>query len=293
MVDFDFSSSHKPHLSDVVTKVGDISTLPQILRKILDVTSDPTAGAAELQDILKADPAITSKMLKLANSAYYSLPQKVLNIKRAVVLLGFKTVKNLAIATSVCDLFKSKGKINNYSREDLWKHSVVVAVCAKSIAQSTGLKIGEDIFTAGIMHDIGIIMEDQYFNADFIRVLENPSLEEVGLIEAERTVFGFDHSSFGEKIALQWKIPKEIAEIIASHHRPRLASENQRKPAAIIYLADVICTARKIGLCLNKKVNKTDFNFAMDTIDFKKEDISVIIDELPREIEKAKNLFML
>jgi len=123
------------------------------------------------------------KILKLTNSAFYGLQEEVHNTKRAIIVLGFQTVKNIALTASVCDLFKSKNKSTHFPREELWKHSVAVAVCAKSIAQRVNLDREEDIFTAGLLHDIGIIIEDQYLNTDFIRVLNNPSHEELEFIE--------------------------------------------------------------------------------------------------------------
>ena len=285
--------SLKPDLKKIVGRLDDISTLPQIFNKIIAVTSDPLSGATDLHNILQFDPAITMKILKLANSAFYGLQEKVHNTKRAIVVLGFQTVKNIAVTASVCEIFKSKNKGSLFSREELWKHSVAVAVCAKSIAQRVNLDREEDIFTAGILHDIGIIMEDQYLNTDFIKILSNPSSEGPGFIEREKAVFGFDHAEIGEKVALRWKIPKEIVSAIAFHHKPKFATESQRKMVVIVYLADVICCARKIGFSLSESVNSADVNFAMKTLCFKKEDIAVILEELPEEIEKVKDFFTL
>ena len=283
----------KVNLEKLLAKIDEVSTLPQVLKKILDVTADENAGASDLQDILKADPAITSKLLKVANSAYYGLQQNVVNIKNAIIFLGFKTVKNLAVAASVCDMFKSQDTVGGYSREDLWKHSVVVAICAKTIAQRAGLKSGEDVFTAGIMHDIGIIMEDQYLHDRFLTLLERTDLNEVGFTKAEMEAFGFDHALFGESITIQWKIPSEITKLIAFHHKPRQAPEDYQQSATIIYLADVLCNAKKIGFVPNQKVDKNELNIALESLNFKKEDVSLILAELPAEIDKARELFIM
>ena len=292
MTGLDSPADKKPDINKIVSKIQEISTLPQVLKKILDVTSDPTSGASDLQDILKSDPALTAKILQVANSAYYGLTQTVTNVKRAIIFLGFKTVKNLSLAVSVSDMFKSEQTIMGYSREELWKHSVSVAICAKSITQRIGLMEMEDIFTIGIMHDVGIIMEDQYINNLFKKVLTDKTLQEAGIIETERKIFGFDHAALGEKVVLQWKIPEEIATVILYHHKPRLAPEEFRKSTSIVYLADVICSARKIGAVLNSKVNKPDLDAAMAELNFSKEDITVIIEDLDAEIDRAKDLFI-
>ncbi|MFC1592197.1 HDOD domain-containing protein [Thermodesulfobacteriota bacterium] len=283
----------KPNLTRVVDKIDDLSTLPQVLRKILDITADPNAGAADLQDILKSDPALTGKLLKVANSSYYGLREKVTNVKNAVVFLGFKTVKNMAVAASVCDMFKSDEKISGYSRVELWKHSVAVAVCAKSIAQRAGLKIGEELFTAGIMHDIGIIIADQYLHEHLCAVLESPERQETPFCELEKKLLGFDHAALGEKVAQQWKIPEDISRIIGFHHRPHMCPESHRIHSTIVYLSDVLCNAKQIGFIVNAQVDKERLGAALEDIKFQKQDISIILEELPRELDKAKELFIL
>ena len=96
-------SSGNAALDSVVSRIEDVSTLPQVLKRVMDIISDPEAGARELQEVLNYDPALTSKILKVANSSYYGLQEKILNVKRAIVFLGFRTIKNIAIAASVCD----------------------------------------------------------------------------------------------------------------------------------------------------------------------------------------------
>jgi len=293
MAVFDFSQDNKPDVMKVVEKIGEVSTLPQVLRRVLNVTSDPNAGAAQLQDILQADPALTGKILKVANSAYYGATQKILNVKHAVVFLGFKTVKNLCIAASVCDMFTSDYQIGSYSREELWKHSLMVAICSKAISQRSGINLGEDIFTAGIIHDIGIIMEDQYFHKDFVRVLEAPHLSDLGLTAVEQEVFGFDHAGLGGRVVAKWRIPAEIARTIEYHHKPQSAPEACRKGAAIIYLSNVICNAKRLGSMPVEKADRSDLNFVLEALSFRKEDVAVIVEELPGEIEKASELFII
>lgn len=287
------NTDRKPDLEYTIKKIGDISTLPAILNKILHATADPATGAEYLQHILKSDPALTAKTLKVANSAYYGASQKVITMKHAIVFLGFKTVKNLAIAASVCDMFKSHERINEYSREALWKHSVAVAICAKSIAQRSGLRSGEDIFTAGIMHDLGIIMEDQYLHQHFVRLLQEPQLAERNICAAEQSVFGFDHAKLGSMVAMQWKIPAELCRPIEFHHTPRLAPAAYQTTAAIVYLANVICNAKKIGYVIKDMIDTADLNLVLALLHFQKDDVALIVEELPGEMEKAHELLIL
>lgn len=292
MSPLDYSTDQKLGIAKIIEKISEVSTLPRILQLIIAATADPNAGALHLQNILKADPALTAKILKAANSAYYGVSQKILNVKLAVMFLGFKAVKNLAIAASVCDMFRSGRQINNYSREALWQHSMAVAICAKSIAQRSGLQTGEDIFTVGIMHDIGIIMEDQYLHEDFTGMLNDPRCAECGITEVEHAVFGFDHAQLGARVMDRWKMPEEIYRPIEYHHRPQRAPDAWRMLTAIVYLADVICNATKTGFVLGARVIPADMAFALDVLHFTREDVSIIVEELSHEIEQARDLLV-
>ena len=104
----------KPSFAATIRKINSISTLPHIAFKIMQLTSDPKATATDLEEVIRTDPSLTSKLLKITNSAHFALREPVVEVKKAVVFLGFKTVKDLALSASVCDLFKSKEKIGDF-----------------------------------------------------------------------------------------------------------------------------------------------------------------------------------
>ena len=292
MKKIDASSTVKPNIDRIVEKIDEISTLPPVLHRVLSLTADPNARADQLQNILQTDPALTAKILKVANSAYYGATQQVTSIRHAIIFLGFSTVRNLAMATSICDMFKSAEVINAYSREELWKHSIIVALFAQSISQRSGAGIGADIFTAGILHDIGIIMEDQYFHDDFTVIIQDELLAAGGLTSAEKSCFGFDHAELGSRVTHRWRIPEEIVQVIKYHHKPLQAPESYRRSACIAFLADVICSAKKVGYAPQKNAEKADIAGAMEILKFSKEDVVVAVQELPRLLEKARQFFI-
>jgi putative nucleotidyltransferase with HDIG domain len=293
MLVFNFSKNKKTPLSRVVQEITEISTLPQILSSIQEIASDSESSATELDEALETDPALTSRILQMANSTYYGSSQKVGSVKRAIVILGFDEVKKIAIAASVCDRFQSSEIVNGFTREGLWQHSVAVSLCAKIIAQRLGVANEEHVFTAGIMHDIGIIIEDQHLHNEFLRVLRDPSLDEMGLVEAENTVFGFDHAELGGQVAKNWKIPEDICNMITFHHRPLSMDDKSSRDPSIIYLADIICNAKKIGFIPNKKAESEDIFSVLETLGLQKRDIVSISEKLTKEIRKAGDLFNL
>jgi HD-like signal output (HDOD) protein len=292
-VDSKRTAAEPPSIAEVVKGIDEVSTLPRVMQRILDIVSDPNSGAGDLQDILQTDPALTAKLLRVVNSTYYGLREKVGNVKRAVVFLGFKTVKNIAVAASVCDLFQSDESIKSYSRNQLWRHCVAVAVCSRSIALRAGLNITEEVFTMGIMHDIGIIIEDQYVHDAFVQCVESPAFDESGLVEAEQRHLGFHHGRLGSQVALSWGIAPDIAKPMAYHHDPSASPEQHSLGAAILYLADVLCAAKKIGFAPCPHIEKSQMNYALDILGFNRDDVSLILKDMTAEVEKAHELFVL
>ena len=131
----------KPSLESTIRKISSVSTLPHVALKIVELTSDPTSTAADLESVIRSDPALTARLLKMSNSAHFGLSERILEIRKAVIFLGFKTVKDLALSASVCELFRNSTQIGRYKRTDLWKHSIGVALCSKAISQKSE-KIG-------------------------------------------------------------------------------------------------------------------------------------------------------
>lgn len=283
----------KPNFEAIVHEIKGISTLPDIALKIIQITSDPKSSAADLENVIKSDPGLTAKILKMVNSAHFSLNQKILQVHKAIVFLGFKAVRDLALSASVCDLFKQDTAIEHYTRNGLWKHSVGVAVTAKLIAQKTDFSVGDYVFSTSIMHDIGIVMLDQYLHDYLVTCLSHPECLQQGLHKIEHEILGFSHQDLAGKVVQDWQLPQEFVETCLYHHRPRSAAYNFQVINSIVYMANVLCDARKFGFVECSEISSGDFNFALRTLDFKKADVAVILEEIPLQLENAADLINL
>ncbi|MCO4782972.1 MAG: HDOD domain-containing protein [Candidatus Cloacimonetes bacterium] len=282
----------RPSMATTIRKITSISTLPHVTLEILKLSNNSRSGAGDMEKIIQTDAALTSKLMKMVNSAHFSLREPVLDVRKAIVFLGFKVVKDIALAASVCDLFANDKPIGSYRRTDLWRHSVCVAIAAKLIAQKTKLNIQDQVFSTGILHDIGIIMIDQYLHTHFEKIMEehekNPDL---GKLEEE--ILGFSHTQLGAEVATTWKLPEEFLTVIENHHAPVKAKEKHRPFVSIMHIADVIINGQQMGFVAEKAINAQQFNFALTQLNFKKKDIGIIVAELPEEFKKAKDLIEL
>lgn len=187
-----------PSLESVAKRIHEISTLPHIALRVMQVASDNHCGAADLKGVMENDAAMSARVLRCVNSAAYALRSKITNLQEAIAYVGLKQIRNVAMTATVSDLFKKDESIGSYRRRGLWQHLVSVGICARLIAMRRKIEAFEDAFLAGLLHDVGIILEDQQVHDRFARVIRALNAQQT-LVEAERAELGFDHTMLGEK----------------------------------------------------------------------------------------------
>lgn len=241
----------KAIVDKALSSIGDIATLPEVTIRIIEIVEDPKSTARDLHEVIKQDPALSVKVLKVVNSAFYGLPGQVASVDRAIILLGLSAVKNLAIAASIARLFKGSRISEHFTASDLWRHSVAVAVAARDIADASPHPVMRDeIFVAGMIHDIGLMIERQAHPDRFAEVINRYMAGEGDFMECERQVIGADHQAFGVGITTKWKFPRHLRAAVGFHHNPEALSVELRNLATLIQLADVIACNQQIGFYL-------------------------------------------
>lgn len=235
----------KLSLHSVLHRVEYLSTLPEIAIRAMAVANDPNSSAAELREVLEGDPGITAKVLRCANSAAAGTRKEINDLQQAISLLGLTQIRHLILTASVSDLFKTKGGINSYRRLNLWRHMISVAICARMIARKLNFANDEEIFLAGLMHDIGIVLEDQYTHHHFCKIIRGLEPEKT-LIETEREHLAFDHTTLGETLATRWGFPDIVRSSIRYHHGSMLYDKHDKLPVRCVELANMICSFRGI-----------------------------------------------
>jgi HD-like signal output (HDOD) protein len=146
-------------------------------------------------------------LLRIANSAYYGFRRKISRIQYAIVGVGFNAVKELAISQKVCELFQKDDHFEGYSRTALWEHSVAVALCNKLIYMRKFRQFGENVYSVGLLHNIGIVIEDQFLQKEFKDVLVQSRKDKCNLPDAEKHILGFDHTEIGRALTDNWDFP--------------------------------------------------------------------------------------
>jgi len=244
-------------LNELSGRIHEIFPMPMILDKILKTVNDPNAGLATLENLFKYEPSLTLKILTLANSAYFGVPEKVTNIRTAITLLGVNLIKSLAIHASVNELFRFGTPWPSFSGYELWKHSVGVAVGAKMIARCLKLGAAEDFFTLGILHDVGLIIEYQFYREPFVAVLSRLHEQDGNLSRIEQSVLGTDHTVLGRLLCEKWQLPAMLVQIVGFHHTPLDSPAAIRRAVCAVNLADHIVSEKNFGFgCSGEPVSE-------------------------------------
>lgn len=230
---------------NAIREISHIATLPEVTLKIIEMVEDPKSTASDLHEVISGDPALSSRILKVVNSSFYGLPGQIASINRAIVLLGLNAVKNIAIAASLSKLFRGGDLTPRFSAKDLWEHSNASAAACKIIADSLKLGLGDEAFLAGLMHDIGLMVEMQADRQKLIEVIETLGVNSAGvpvqdMLQVEEAVYGANHQHFGQGLCRKWKFPRCLEIVTGHHHNPLSADRDSRTLPCMVYLADRI-----------------------------------------------------
>jgi HD-like signal output (HDOD) protein len=240
-------------------EISHIATLPEVTLKIIELVEDPSSSAQDLHEVISNDPALCSRILKVVNSSFYGLPGQIASINRAIVMLGLNAVKNIAIAASLAKLFRGGELTPFFSAKELWDHSNAVAITCKMLSDRLGMGLGDEAYLAGLIHDIGIMVEMQYDRSKLIDALDRCNADPSGkpcvsLIETEEDVFGANHQDFGKGLCEKWKFPAPFVAAAGYHHTPTEAPSEARKIVYIVHAADIIASMVDGGFKLDNPV---------------------------------------
>jgi len=227
-------------IQDLLGNVEQLISLPAAYVRLNELVEDPASSTDDIAHVITQDVALTARLLRVANSPLYGLSTQIDTVSRAVTVLGTQQVRDLALATSAC---KSFDGIPNelVSMESFWEHSILCALCARTLALECLKRQREAVFVAGLLHDIGQLVLYRTL-PDLSRQTLEACLygpDELESQEAEREIIGFDHAEVGGELARSWSLPTSLQECIACHHDPALAKQS-RVETAIVHIANSI-----------------------------------------------------
>lgn len=224
-------------LMSLITDEINLPSPPAIAVQILNAVHQDEISLQTLGEIVSTDPALTAKMLKVANSGMFNHSDEITNIKRASTILGTNIIKNIALSFVITDNFNQKKDVQ-FDFEAFWQRSICTAVSAKVISSHIGLQ-SEDIFVTALLQDIGMLVMAQSKGNHYNKLLHEAEISDSSLTELEKKNYGFDHQQVGYALLTRWKLPTSITEPILNHHQPS-ASVDQGKITTVLTCADLM-----------------------------------------------------
>jgi putative nucleotidyltransferase with HDIG domain len=281
-------------VKSVIQKITDLPALPTMLATMNKLMADPRTSADTLGKALSSDPALVSKVLKLVNSAFYGFPGRIGTISQAVVILGFSSIRNLVLTTSIMQMFGTKGEKQGFNVEDFWKHSLQTAALSRQLAFDKGQAYIEEAFIGGLLHDMGRMVLSQKLPADFERILKLSQKDGIRFRQAEHAVLGTTHSEIGAWLAQRWNLPGPLVDVIEFHHAPKNAptreAPNGKESAdhlvELVHLSDELSDHVTEGK-LDWKSACTAKPEIIRTLGFSEEDGSRFADRATEEIHRS------
>jgi putative nucleotidyltransferase with HDIG domain len=230
----------------ILKRVREIPSLPEVVNKIIQLLGQPHTSAAEISKLISYDPGLTSRVLRMVNSASYGIQMQITAIQHAIMILGFNTVRGLVLSASIFKLFAGGKKSGLFDPTAYWRHSMLTAMLGRVICKAYALPEADEAFSAGMLHDIGKLVLHEHFTADY-NLVQRLTAEHHGLphgehfLLMERQGVGTNHSEIGAQLAIKWKLPATLTEVIQHHHYPERAVLN-------VNLTYVVALANKLSV---------------------------------------------
>ncbi|HPF34691.1 HDOD domain-containing protein [bacterium] len=206
------------HPRDLKLVVKEIPTLPIVYQQLFSKMSNPNVSVPQLAEIVSKDQSLATKILKLVNSAFYGYKKEITTISRAMVILGFRTVRNAALAISVFDYVSGMSDNPNFQIEEFWKHSLCTASSAKVVGRHVGIKQQEETFVCGLLHDVGKLIMKKYFEEDFDEICNHAMSKGISWSAAEDELLSVNHCSIAKAVLRSWNFPPNLIEAVQFHH---------------------------------------------------------------------------
>ncbi len=270
-----------------------LPTLPSVVTKVLNLLSNPKISASKIGEVISTDISLSTKTLKIVNSAFYGFPKRISTITQAVVILGFNTIKSAVFGVAVINAFDKYKRSSILNYNDFWAHSVAVGAGARILAKRVKYENIEEAFIGGIIHDIGKLILSQFSAKEYQKVMEKVMEKDISFSfsDIESDIMGFDHSEIGYYLVDKWNFPQNLSSIIRYHHKPEKAPDDtDKKLIAIVNVADTLVNILQIGDSGNYFIN----DIPRETWDLLKLEVNLIpqlFDDIKNEYNKS-SLFL-
>ncbi len=280
----------KQRIESIINNLDQLPSIPEVASKIINMVNDPDVSFKHIADEISRDQAMTTNILKLCNSAFFSKGKEITSIERAIVTLGLKEVKDIVMilaAKPVLDRFVIGYDL---AKGELWKHGVIVATVCKKMALDKGRKdVADVVFTGGIIHNVGKVVLALFVQSTFADIMRAVQEQGMTFSDAERSIMGFSHQEVGEKILAKWQFPPVLKSIVRFYQDPMHSPEEHRYEVCVVHVANSLALMAGVGIGSDGLFHELNAE-ALEKIGFTAEDLEKTFTSIPEFIRQAKEI---
>ncbi|NOY53654.1 MAG: HDOD domain-containing protein [Deltaproteobacteria bacterium] len=277
-------------IEEVIMDACDLPAVPDVANKVMKLLADPNTSSAMICRTISDDSALTARILKISNSAFYGCLRTINNLQSAIVIIGYSAIRSLVIAVSTKEVYKSFG----LTERMLWEHSVGMGIASHILAKEAKISKVDDVFVCGLMHDIGKVIMNNSNRDLYNAVMERTYNEGITALEAEQDLFGFTHPEVGALVIKKWNLTDELEKAVQFHHNPTLVADEDEyilTLTAIINLADMICHRLGVGTKGPEEGIDVNGSESAKTLGFTGAQLDELIPVIEKNYKEEKNIF--
>jgi HD-like signal output (HDOD) protein len=280
----------KQRIESVISNIDQLPSIPEVASEVMNMVNDPDVSFKKIAEVISQDQSMTTNILKLCNSAYFSKGKEITSIDRAIVTLGLKEVKDIVIVIATKPVLDKPVIGYDLSKGDLWLQGLVVATISKNIALMKKRKdVADVVFTGGLIHNVGKVVLALYVQNTFKEILELVESKNISFSNAERDIMGFDHQEIGEKILDKWKFPPVLKSIVRHYKDPDNAPDEFKTEVSIVHIAHNISLMAGIGIGSDGLYHEFK-DSAIKNTGLNSEEVESIFSKVPNTIKQLREL---
>ena len=276
-------------IDKILKSLEHIPAFPITILKVSEMLRDDDYSVVNMVDLIKYDQAMAANIMKMSNSTYFGSRQKIGTLRDAVVYLGKNNLIRIVQTAGVSRYFTQKGRGYVEKANELWEHSVAVAIMSQILSRKVLKCEDEKLYLAALLHDVGKMVMGEFVNESFETIARLVAEGGYSFLEAEEAVIGINHAELGGKITERWNFPKEIVVALTYHHRPDLIEKNNNVIMWLVYLADQVCILTGITGGFDGLAHR-GVSEVMKKFEFYEKDLELGMIKLVEDLEHAKNV---
>lgn len=278
----------KQRIESVINNINQLPAIPDVVSKVITMVNDPNVAFNKVAEEICKDQSMTTNILKLCNSAYFSQGKQITSIERAIVTLGLKEVKDIVVVAATKAVMDKSILGYDLPKGELWRHGLAVAMLSKKIAIEKKKKdLADTVFTGGLIHGIGKTVLALYINSAYKEILKTVQDKGITFQMAEKEVLGYDHQEIGEKILTKWNFPDVLKAIVRYHLEPDSAPEQYKEAVSMVHVANGLCLMAGIGVGADGLYYEISSN-ALQRIGLSEDELNNLFSSVPDVLNQAQ-----